>query len=478
MKPLAALDAEAFVASGLVLSRVPQSQPALEALLAALEERPALPLPLLALLLPGLWAGGSLGGRPQAALAPSLADALRAFEDHLVARLLAEARWPRLLDAAAGLPPGARAQAAGLLCEQLARTLELPDADGVSRAAVKRLLARPEAEVLEEGQAVLSSRPEVWTRWEAPLLEAAQRAKRTPALLSDGEVFLVEHVQALTTLAARVALAQLALAAQAVEALLPARLKSQTREDGDAAAALDDDAAYPVGGFSSVSNQGTPENLVTSELVYMDDAARPDLFDVRFVEGELLYYARDESVAVRRRRHLVVAVDGGLGALRGALGRFQPAVWLLGGVVALVRRLLGWLETEALTVELVFLGEADALAAERAAVELVLREYRERGQVEVRVAPGWSALEGERRGRSLRHLLAVGQAGASVESAPAALSYAPERFEGRAGSQRVGGSTASPEAALAAAVKHLLQNILGAKPPAPRASAPAAPPGA
>ncbi len=39
-------------------------------------------------------------------------------------------------------------------------------------------------------------------------------------------------------------------------------------------------------------------------------------------------------------------------------------------------------------MELVFVGEADALAAERAAVELVLREYRERGQVEVRVAPG------------------------------------------------------------------------------------------
>lgn len=387
MKPLAAEDAEAFVASGLVLSRVAHPQPALEALLAALEERPALPLPLLALLLPGLWAGGSLGGRPQAAVAPSLADALRAFEDHLVARLLAEARWPRLLDAAAGLPPGAKAQAAGLLCEQLARTLELPDADGVSRAAVKRLLARPEAEVLEEGQAVLSSRPELWSRWEAPLREAAQRAKRTTALLTDGEVFLVEHVQALTTLAARVALGQLALAAQAVEALLPARLKSQAREDGDTAAALDDDAAYPVGGFSSVSSQGTPENLVTSELVYMDDAARPDLFDVRFVEGELLYYARDESVAVRKKRALVFVFDPSLmkSRVKDRGEAYQRLVWLFGAVTALVRKLSEWLSNDALQFELRFSSEGDetALVEEEGVLSLLLREFRERGQVDV-----------------------------------------------------------------------------------------------
>jgi hypothetical protein len=40
-----------------------------------------------------------------------------------------------------------------------------------------------------------------------------------------------------------------------------------------------------------------------------DDGRGPDLFDVRFVEGELLYYTRDESPLLERRRQLVVHLD-------------------------------------------------------------------------------------------------------------------------------------------------------------------------
>ena len=84
---------------------------------------------------------------------------------------------------------------------------------------------------------------------------------------------------------------------------------------------IDDEHAadvFPAGGFDGMSTRGTFENLVRSEVAYVgvgaDDTAgsgagAPDLFDVRFVEGELLYYTRDESPLLERRRQLCVVIE-------------------------------------------------------------------------------------------------------------------------------------------------------------------------
>ena len=179
--------------------------------------------------------------------------------------------------------------------------------------------------------------------------------------------------------------------AQAVDEHLPTRLRGQVFEDGDAPTQLEEDSSYPVGGFSSISTVGNIENLVTSELIYMeqgdDPEARPDLFDVRFVEGELLYYARDESVAVRKKRTLVLVFDASLARCRvkDPGEAYQRLMWLLGSVTALVRKLSEWLNTEALRFELIFVSEAEdvALSEEEGVLSLLLREFRERGQVDV-----------------------------------------------------------------------------------------------
>jgi hypothetical protein len=79
----------------------------------------------------------------------------------------------------------------------------------------------------------------------------------------------------------------------------------------------DDTSAFPAGGFDAMSTQGTFENLVRSEVAYVgegrgvDEAGvvvGPDLFDLRFVEGELLYYTRDESPLLEQRRAQVFVV--------------------------------------------------------------------------------------------------------------------------------------------------------------------------
>lgn len=387
--------AEAFLAGALALSRdaaisTTWFEPSIRALEAAYAERPLMPAPTLAFDLTALMNGERLA--PVAAPAvESVREALRGYEDHVLARLTADRRWTRLTEALSSTPKELRAAAVGMTVSQVLQRLRLSGGTGVSTGVVRRLANRPVHEVLDAGRAALWV-PALANRLSEGLHQLARAARRTRELLSDAEVFVIENFAALKGLGPRVALAQLAEVAQAVDERLPTRLRSNALEDGDAPTQLEEDSAFPVGGFSSISTTGSLENLVTSELIYMEqglaDELRPDLFDVRFVESELLYYSRDESVAVRRRRTLVLVFDASLVRARvlDAREAYQRLTWALGSITALVRKLSEWLNTEALRFELIFVGTRTGespLEEERNVVSLLLREYRERGQLEL-----------------------------------------------------------------------------------------------
>lgn len=387
-------EAEAFLAGAVALARdaVPTAthfEFAVRALEAALAERPVIAVPTLAFDLAALLSCERLLPVAPPAV-DALKDALRQYEDHVLARLVTERRWTRLMEAVTSSPKELRAAAVGMTVAMVLQRVKLVGGTGLSQGLVRRLASKPPGEILDAGRAALHT-PEAAARLADGLVLLAKAARRTRELLSDAEVFVVENLAALKGLGPRVALAQLAEVAQAVDETLPSRLRGHVFEDGEAPTALEEDSAYPVGGFSSISTSGSLENLVTSELIYMeqgDDAElRPDLFDVRFVENELLYYARDESVAVRKRRALVLVFDPSLTQARVLDGgeSYQRLVWALGSVTALVRKLSQWLDTEALRFELVFPAKQgeQPLAEEQGVLALLLREFRERGQLDV-----------------------------------------------------------------------------------------------
>lgn len=385
--------AEAYLASAFAVAREASwSQTWFElsvrSLEAAYTEQPLLAAPTLAFDLAALLHGERL--LPITPPAVELVrDALRGYEDHVLARLTADRRWTRLTEAIAGAPKELRAAAVGMTVTQLLQRMKLSGGTGVSTGLVRRLANKLPQEVIEAGRAALYD-PAIAERLAEGLQAMAKAARRTRELLSDAEVFLIENIAALKGLAARVALAQLAEVAQDIDSRLPTRLRGNVFEDGDAPTSLEEDSAYPVGGFSSISTVGSLENLVTSELIYMEQGEvehlRPDLFDVRFVEGELLYYARDESVAVRKKRALVLVFDPSLARARvlDAGEDYQRLMWALGSVTALVRKLSEWLDNEALRFELVFVkkDEEQPLAEEQGVLQLLLREYKERGQLD------------------------------------------------------------------------------------------------
>ncbi len=399
---LGGTQAEAFLSGSFALARDAAVTPtwyesAVRALEAAYTERPLIPSPTLAIDLTALLHGERLLPVTPPALV-SVRDALRAYEDHVLARLTADRRWTRLTEAVAAAPKELHAAAVGMTVAQVLQRLGVTVGTGLPTGSVRRLATRPIDEVLEAGRAALHQQA-MAARLAEGFQVMARAARRTRELLSDAEVFLIENIAALKGLGPRVALGQLAEVAQAIEERLPTRLRGHALDEGETPTRLEEDSAYPVGGFSSISTQGTLENLVTSELMYMeasaDEASRPDLFDVRFVESELLYYARDESVAVRRKRVLVLVFDPSLVRARvlDVKESWQRLVWLLGSVTALVRRLSEWLDTEAVRFELVFTredGEAP-LQEEKDVLALALREYHERGQLELTLADSSAA---------------------------------------------------------------------------------------
>src|SRR5690606_30173511 len=143
---------------------------------------------------------------------------------------------------------------------------------------------------------------------------------------------------------------------------------------------------YPVGGFSSISNSGTIESLLHSQLAYMEpaDALRPDLFDIKFLRGELLYYARDENEFLRRRRSVLLLLSPELveTRLKDVALPCQRIILVLAAILTIVRRLLAWLSEEALTIEiLVNSNDEQDLAQERHLLQMALADQIANGSV-------------------------------------------------------------------------------------------------
>lgn len=374
------------VGAALALARAPARHHlawGLEALEAALSERPDLSAPWLPFDLLALLVEGGLSGAAAPA-EPALRDALRGWEDHVLSRLLADVRWGRVSDAWGGLPPALRPRAAGLLAARVDQALGGAHGEGLSVATVRRLREAAAAELAAQGRRALAEGlADVAAE---ALRQAARRARGGAALLTDADVALVERFEALEALGARVLLAQLALEAQEQLTGLPARPRHGARQ-AEALTRLDDASEYPMGGFAELTTRGTPENLVPAELAGLDDHERPDLFDVRYVENELLFYARDEGVALRRRRSVALVVDPSVSALRVVEpGRgVQRLVVALGMLSAVLRRVLEWLDPGTVRFALVFPHGADEapFAEEARVLELLLHAERERGAVEV-----------------------------------------------------------------------------------------------
>jgi hypothetical protein len=377
-----AADVAAWLAAGLALRRVPSDDEIAPAILACASELATMPPPGVIADVAALLAGVRLGVGPPVAAGDAVRAAIRAYDDDVLARLVTTTRFDDVLAAfahcAAAERPTAVALVVGAICERAGFV-----GVSVSPAALRRALARPRDEREAAGRAELVGGQTI-DRLADAYLRLARGARQSRALIDDREVFAVDHLGVLRDLGGRMTADHIAAAADAIARTLPRRLPAHRQQRGARDTSLADDSLYPVGGFSAITPGGSNaniENLVTSELVYMEDGPEPDVFTLRYVEGELLYYTRDDSV-FRRHRHVIgIALGADLDDAR-VKDRdlpYQRLVMALGLVLASIRWLGEQLGDQALVIHVAF--PPKLLAEERAILALLLEGEIARGTV-------------------------------------------------------------------------------------------------
>lgn len=361
---------------------------------------------------------------PRAIASEQLRGALRLYEDQVLGRLQADPRLDAACDAMARLPDNLRREGVAVLLSNLLGRLRY-DAGVSFNPGITRQLAEKQSDLLERGFARLQRPGEVLDALVEGYAQLVRGARHAGALLTAADLFTLENLSVLRTLTQRLALQEVVEGAEEFERGLPRRLRRTLRSGRRAATQIEDEDKYPIGGFSSMSTSGSIENLVTSELIYMEDGGpeEVDLFDLRYVEGELLYYTRDESVFLRNRRVLTFALTPELAQARfkdpGA--RSQRLVLALSMVLTLVRRLSDWLSEEGLLFRLVFVGDSRALEPERDLCSLMLREWIAKGTAEVAEAPGLPAVLADATARARLaecDVVVLGVGGVAVEVHP------------------------------------------------------------
>jgi hypothetical protein len=360
---------------------------------------------------------------------------LRTYEDHVLGKIYADWTFTEAGDAlrryqgapaaVRGLPQAAdgreeqaRNQARGLafLLNQFQERSEFPGVE-MSPSIIKTALETAPEELLAEGFDSLQQEgvdPVLLALYEG-LIAAARRMAE---MLGPADLFELKHGYCLQPEGERLARRQVLHAAELLEAALhrgrhafrpPARRREVPTH------ILDEDT-YPVGGFTSLSTRGSPESLLHSQLAYMETDERPDLFDIKFLRDELLYYARDENQFLRRRRTFVFVLLPDLvqARFKDSALPYQRGVLLLALIVAVVRKLTEWLSADALTFQVLFPAPADAnpppLAPEMELLKTLLPEPIANGSLVLkRVRPDEPAsLCAQWARRSLVHGLVCG----------------------------------------------------------------------
>jgi hypothetical protein len=389
-------EAKAYVAHGLLMARAAPLSPGwvkltLDAALALTASGDPLPPPgFLADLAHVL--GGETSSGPARDLPPVPgwpAAAARRYEDFVLGKLHSDGTIERAADAIKTYAPGERARGVAFVARQL-RHRTRTDGVHLPPAVIRQLLAAPAEETLRLAR---ESLPESGMH---PLLPPHVEAlvagvRHTPDLLGPDDLTALDQRMALADFGQFVAHRQILRTAAALEAELPTRPPPPRPGRTEVPTRVLDDDIYPVGGYSSIGTKGTIESLLHSQLAYLEDGPGPDLFAVKFVRDELFYYTRDENQFRRRRRAFAIRLDPSLVSARvkDPDAPVQRVVFAVAATLVVVRKLLEWLTTDALRIELVVpTAEAtNPLADETELLAILLRDAIERGAVAVSALP-------------------------------------------------------------------------------------------
>jgi hypothetical protein len=334
---------------------------------------------------------------------------VRRYDDYVLGKLYGDLAFERGADALLRYQGRDRTRGLAFLLIQTRRRAELGGAL-LSPAVIKSLLQERPEQLLAEAWAAVEH-GEVSSALVDDYEAIVNAVHNLGEVLGVEDLFELEHGMALAKDGQRVARHDVLRVAEALDRGLPKHKVRSAGSRRQVATNLLDEDLYPVGGFTSISNRGSIESLLHSQLAFMERDERPDLFDIKFLRDELLYYSRDENQFLRRRQSFLFALYPDLAQIAKisdpALGR-QRMTLVLGSLLTAVHKLRDWLTNDALRFEFLVLGR-DELAPQAQLLETLFREEITLGAVSVEYAtPSTVAPRCQERARhSLCNCLAV-----------------------------------------------------------------------
>ena len=309
----------------------------------------------------------------------------RAYEDYVLGKVTADWTIERATDALRRYSIEDRPRGLAYAIQQLRNRGGIGGTD-LSPAVVRELLALPPEEAFRIGAESLAEtgpHPLLLEQY----MELVTAFRRLSELLGPEDLTALEQRTALAEFGQYVAHRQIVTTANQIDARLPTRPPRPRPGRMEVPTRVADEDIYPVGGYASIGTKGSVESLLHSQLAYLDDGPQPDLFTVKFVRDELFYYTRDENQFLRRKRAFVIVLDPSLvlSRVKDPDAPVQRIVLALSATLVLVRKLIEWLTTDALKIELLLPAENTkrALGHEEELLQILLRESIDSGIVSV-----------------------------------------------------------------------------------------------
>ena len=209
-------------------------------------------------------------------------------------------------------------------------------------------------------------------------------------ILSEADLFELRHWSRLHTEELRLGCRQLIELSDDLGLVTDSDL-ILTPEPASAMAKYSDDTVYPTGGISGLTTSGAWENLVLSELIYIDDSQpnEIDLFDVRFVENELLFYLRDDGQVSTRRRLVDFIIDLPLLFKQKTLGyAYQFSIITQGLIYSVIKDIIALFSHDALKFRVSIIAgdlSTETFESELKLLQMLLLEEEQRELVSFQV---------------------------------------------------------------------------------------------
>lgn len=209
------------------------------------------------------------------------------------------------------------------------------------------------------------------------------------SILNESDLFELRNLDYLTSDHLRLGCRQVIELKEMFKDLPAGVLKINENED-EAETSYIDETHYPAGGLAGLTSSGPIENMVASEMMFLEEqVGHLNLFDLRFLENQQLYFMRDSGTLKRKRRkiHFIFDMDR-IFEQKSRGYEWQFSILSQGICYRLLEDFFTLFENDAIIAELHYIAggcSPEFINGEMNIMKLLLKDYSSHDKVHFRI---------------------------------------------------------------------------------------------